>query len=129
MELHDRFMKVVKKRGKVLLVLLIALNITAFIGLFRLSINTDFNLFMPDDSTAMEHYKEMTSKFGSAEQLIFLVKSDKTNKTVVLKQFFDIQKQLDMEAVKFVNGPVPPAIPGGFGSEEIAEINEENTSR
>ena len=57
------------------------------VSLFFISINTDFDLFIPDDSKAKEIYKEMLEYFPESEDTILLVntKIKELNKNLINK--------------------------------------------
>ncbi|MFW6120112.1 MAG: efflux RND transporter permease subunit [Petrotogales bacterium] len=127
---YERFIRLVKHKRKYFLFLLVFLNILALIGLFRININSDLSLLKPSDSAAMKGYKNMVSEFGSAEQLIFLVKSSKENPEKILSDFLKLQNKVEsINGVEYVNGPVPPAIPEGLGIKKVEEITENNIDR
>ena len=130
MTFQEKFIAVVKDRRKVFLIFFVALNIFALMGLMRIKINSDLSLFKPADSPAMQEYKDMATRFGSAEQLIFLVKSDQSDIYAVLKDFFDLQKKVEaVEGVRFANGPVPPVIPSGLTTRKVDAITAENSEQ
>lgn len=127
MTFHQRFINAIKKYRKIFLIVFVGLNIVAFIGLFRIRIDTDFSIFMPSNSKALEEYEEMSKKFGSSEQLIFLLKSDETDVEKVLNDFFRIQKKIEeTEGVNFLNGPIPPAVPTGLTISPVTGITDDN---
>ncbi|HOO31545.1 MAG TPA: MMPL family transporter [Thermotogota bacterium] len=127
MKFYDNFVELISRRRKSFIVIFVLINILSLVGIFRIRINTDFTLFMPEHSKAMNAYEEMIADFGSSEQLVFLIRSSAADTTGMLREFFEIQGALnDIEGVKFVSGPVPPMIPSGFGTKPIEEIDDSN---
>lgn len=125
--MYKNFIQLLSRNKKWFLLLFIVLNIISLIGLFRITINTDFALFMPKNSQALKEYEEMIKRFGSSQQLLFLIKSDQDQDVDSLEVFFSVQQALsEIEGVKLVNGPVPPVIPSGLTVEKIQNVDESN---
>lgn len=126
--MHERFVHFLSRNKKRFFVLFITINIISLIGLLRITINTDFALFMPKNSQALNEYEEMTEAFGSSQQLLFLVKSDQDKDVESLQELFSIQQSLsEIKEVKLVNGPVPPVIPARLGVQKVQKLDETNS--
>ncbi|MEA1885368.1 MAG: MMPL family transporter [Thermotogota bacterium] len=128
--MHEKFICFLSRNKKGFLLLFITINIISLIGLLRITINTDFALFMPKNSQALKEYEEMIETFGSSQQFLFLVKSNQDNDVESLQELFNIQQSLtEIEGVKLVNGPVPAVIPAGMGVQKVQKIDESNSSQ
>ncbi len=127
MTFFEKFINIVKKHRKIFLIIFIGLNIIALIGVFKIKVNTNFSIFMPAESKELEEYNEMSEKFGSSEQLLFLAQSDESNIQNVLSAFFQIQEKINqIDGIMYVNGPIPPVIPSGLKTTPINEITDTN---
>ncbi len=126
--MHQRFVCFLGRNKKGFLLLFMIINIISLIGLLRITINTDFDLFMPKNSQALKEYEEMIETFGSSQQLLFLIKSDQDKDVESLQTFFSIQQSLsEIEGVNLVNGPVPTVIPAGLGVQKVQKIDGSNS--
>jgi len=79
----DSYVRFVGRHRKPLLALFLILNITALVGLFRISINPDFEIFTATESRSQAVLDEMNAKFQNSEQLLFLVEMDGTELSAV----------------------------------------------
>ncbi len=68
-----KYVEFVDKNRKLLLFVLMVVNLLAFLGILKLSINADYELLIPKDSPHMESYGEMMKRFGSSDQLMVVL--------------------------------------------------------
>ncbi len=68
-ESYTRFLS---KYGRYVLILTAAAMLFALAGIFRLKIDTDFDIFMPPDSSRFRALQRMSESFGDAGQLLAL---------------------------------------------------------
>lgn len=68
----------ISKFRKPLIIILILINIISIVGLTRININADFNIFQISDSKYQVILDDMADHFGSNNQTILLVKANDT---------------------------------------------------
>lgn len=123
------YINFIKKFRKPLLVMLVLINIIAIVGITRIRISTDFNIFTAKDSVYQDNLLEMEKYFDSSEQLMILIETDKID-TNAVKEWSSFQTFVqDLENVSFVNGPAPQKISIGqnvIDTQNITESEVEN---
>lgn len=67
------YISFIKKYKKPLIGLLIVLNILALVGISKLNINAEFNIFKVDNSAYQEQMDEMQTIFGGENQVLLLL--------------------------------------------------------
>ncbi|MFW6049309.1 MAG: hypothetical protein ACOC88_03955 [Candidatus Bipolaricaulota bacterium] len=87
----------------------IVINLLAICGETRLQVSPDFDIFSPRKSEYEDTLQKMEEKFGSSNQLIFLLESSGEELTVdTVNSFHEFQTYLsDVNGVTEVKGPVP----------------------
>ncbi|MCF8008812.1 MAG: MMPL family transporter [Halanaerobiales bacterium] len=125
-----KYVNFMKNNRKKLLVLFVLVNILSIIGLFKININPDFNIFMPKKSAYKETLDKMNNMFANSEQITYLIKSNESNININnLNKFRSFQSFLESkENIKYVNGPTPKKIPAGRRTVNLDNITEENIS-
>ena len=85
--MFKKYTSFVSKNRKKVIALIVVVNLLSVVSLFFISINTDFDLFIPDDSKAKEIYKEMLEYFPESDDTILLVntKINELNKNLINK--------------------------------------------
>ncbi|TFH03982.1 MAG: hypothetical protein E4H09_04340, partial [Spirochaetales bacterium] len=68
----DTFTAFLVKRGRVVLALTALLMATAILGITRLNIKTEFDIFMPPDSGYTTAMDTMSASFGDSDQVVVL---------------------------------------------------------
>ena len=124
----EKYVGFIKKHRKRFIVFFILINIIAIVGLFRIKINPDFNIFMPEKSEYKKTMDEMNKYFSNSEQVTFLIKSGNKEINIEnLRMFRTFQAYLEkQEDINFVNGPTPQKIPVGRQEIDLSDINEDN---
>jgi len=79
----------------VLIVIFIVFTLIAAGGLLRLQVNPEFDIFTPRDSEYESTLRKMEEKFGTSDQIIFLIESQQESIDLdVISSFRDFQKYL-----------------------------------
>lgn len=124
--MFKKYVASLEKKKKLLVVLLIFLNLIAFLGLFKIKINPDFAILMPDTSTAKQFYDEMNERFNSGDQLIYMLSLDSDPEN--LENLFYLRKvQAKLEnisGVNFVSGPAPEYVFSGLKRVKFEDMQE-----
>lgn len=112
-------------------IIFIAVNLLAIIGLFRIQINPEFNIFMPEGSIYKQTLDKMTQYFSTSDQITFLIEnrdSELTSKKITT--FRNFQAFLESQNnIKYINGPTPEEIPFGREKIKLNNINEEKVAK
>lgn len=123
-----KYVEFVNNNHKKLIVLFIILNILAIIGLFKIDINPDFDIFMPEKSKYKATLDKMNKMFENSEQITYLIESkDSEINLDNIKKFRSFQSFLESrENIKYVNGPTPPEIPTDRQTIDLNNMSKEN---
>ncbi|MFO7815417.1 MAG: MMPL family transporter [Halanaerobiales bacterium] len=123
-----KYVGFVKNHRKILFILFIAVNLLAIIGLFRIQINPDFNIFMPEDSIYKKSLDRMGQYFSNSDQISILIESEDSKLDEQnLTKFRNFQAYLESQNnIQSINGPTPNEIP--FGQEKI-NLNKLNQDK
>ncbi|MBN1686010.1 MAG: RND family transporter [Spirochaetales bacterium] len=103
------FVDALTRRGWISLLIVGACVITAVIGISRLSIITDFSVFMPSSSKYIDAAEEMSRAFGDADQQILLVRVEDDVESLRSLPAL-VLKLSGIEGITSVEGPVPEAM-------------------
>lgn len=127
----QRYIAFVKRKRKHLLIALLMVNLIAFLGLMKIHISSDFNVFMPKHSQANEIYQKMTQEFGSTDQIVVMVEfKDNAFSVNGIRKLFAISDALrSVPGVKSVVPPVPEKLPVGFQLVSMKDITSENVEK
>ncbi|GEM_PF-272132 len=118
---------VLVSRRKLFLLLLVALNLFALVGLFRIKINPDFSLFMPSGSVEMERYEAMNAAFGTGEQVMVLLHLPRELTPENLERVRQLSVSLSqLDGVNWVSGPVPEKMFQGLSLQPLQKVDEDN---
>ena len=102
----------IKQNRKSLTILLIFLIILALIGVARVDISSDFDIYILQNSEYMIVREKMEEHFSSSEQLIFMFENEDDKLTPEImnnyKNFKNYLKQI--ESIQYIQGPVPEEI-------------------
>lgn len=111
----EKYIEIIKKQRRLLLVVFLLLNIVSLIGITRIRIRTGFDIFMPDTSVYAETAEKMESYFPGSENILFIIPTGVKNLEIELMQkLYAFQKQLGMqEHVLYANGPAPEMVMSG----------------
>ena len=111
-----KYVDFVEKNAKKLIVFIVVLNLVAFLGLFRIRINTSYETFMPKTSEQKELLDKYSKEFKSEDTMMVAVEYDGDLYSIEGLNFtVDIENKLEkIEGVEDVIGPVPKAVPVGF---------------
>ena len=125
-----KYVEFVKDNRKILIVIFIMINVLSIIGLFRIQINPDFNIFMPIKSQYKDTLDKMNRYFSNSEQIIFLIESKDLNINIEsLNKFRNFQDFLEtQDNIKYVNGPTPKELPAGRQTINLENIDQNNIS-
>ncbi len=98
------------------------LTLVAVAGIFRIKIETDFNIFKLNNSVYQERLDETDSLFGTSDQIILQIKFDgRELSEKMVSSMRDIQKYLEeMPSVK-ISGPAPAEIKSAKWSVNLNE--------
>lgn len=120
----NKYIKFIEKYRKLLLIMLLLINIIAIIGITKIRINTNFDIFSAKNSIYRENFKEMEKYFNSSEQLMILIENDKLDSEAIRK-WYDFQNFLNnLENISYVNGPAPEKIVIGQNTINIKDIKD-----
>ncbi|WP_233120238.1 RND family transporter [Thermosipho sp. 1074] len=117
-----------EKYAKKIMVFLMIINVTFFIGLFRIKLKADFSLFKLENSKYEKILNEMEKDFSSENQLNLLVEFDFNPLSLEgLKEIRELNEKLEgIDGIGKVVSPLPKEIPVGFRKVNISNITEEN---
>ncbi|WP_250880072.1 efflux RND transporter permease subunit [Thermosipho sp. 1244] len=117
-----------EKYAKKIMVFLMIINVTFFIGLFRIKLKADFSLFKLENSKYEKILNEMERDFSSENQLNLLVEFDFNPLSLEgLKEIRELNEKLEgIDGIGKVVSPLPKEIPVGFRKVNISNITEEN---
>lgn len=119
----NKYIKFIEKFRKILFILLVIINITALIGITKLRINTNFDIFSAKESIYRERLEEIDKYFDNSDQLIILIENDELNMDV-MHEWHEFQKHLgDNVNTLFVKGPAPKEITMGNVSISIVDLD------
>ncbi len=102
----NKLVAVLIRRGSINLAVVAACMIASVIGFFRLSIITDFSVFMPSHSKYIEAIDQMSAAFGDADQQLLLVKVENDVESLRSLPAL-VSKFRTIDGVKSVEGPIP----------------------
>jgi len=127
----QRYIAFVKRKRKYLLIVLLIVNLIAFLGLMKIHISSDFNVFMPKRSQAKEIYQKMSQDFGSTDQVVVMVEFKENVFSINgIRKLFAINDALkSVPGVKSVVPPVPEKLPAGFQFVDMKDITSENVEK
>ena len=127
----QRYIAFVKRKRKYLLIVLLIVNLIAFLGLMKIHISSDFNVFMPKRSQVKEIYQKMSQDFGSTDQVVVMVEFKENVFSVNgIRKLFSINDALkSVPGVKSVVPPVPEKLPVGFQFVDMKDITSENVEK
>ncbi len=111
----DTYIQFTATHRKRLLIVFLLINILAIIGITHISIDADFEIFMPDDSRYHEVTKQMESYFPGSENLMFIINTHKSKIDLeMMNSFRTFQEYLsDYTLIDHVTGPAPKFIING----------------
>ncbi len=117
-----------EKYKKLLPILLVLIMIFSIIGVFQITIDTDFTVFMPQDSQYMKNLKEMRGIFGDTEQILYLVELDGgIDSTEKVKNLLSLSEELkSLDGIEHVQGPVPEQYMSSRKTFKTADLTEDN---
>jgi hypothetical protein len=125
-----KYVEFINNNRKKLIIIFIIINILAVIGLFRIQINPDFNIFMPEASKYKQTLDTMNQHFSNSEQITYLLESNDSKINIEnIKQFRSFQSFLEQQNnIKYINGPTPQSIPTGRESLSLNNLSQEDIS-
>jgi len=131
LNIYDRYSMFVKRNRRKLLLLIIIVNIISFLGLIRIHISTNFDVFMPKKSYEKNLYDRMNKTFQSGEQLMIMVEFENNVLSVEgLKELLKISDSIKMiKGVKSVISPLPEKVPIGFKLLDVKEVSSKNIDK
>jgi hypothetical protein len=123
-----KYVAFINNNRKKLIIIFIIINILAVIGLFRIQINPDFNIFMPEASKYKQTLDTMNQHFSNSEQITYLLESNDSKINIEnIKQFRSFQSFLEQQNnIKYINGPTPQSIPTGRESLSLNNLSQED---
>ena len=74
----EKYIGFIKKNRKILLILLVIINILAIWGVFKIRLDSDFQIFTPTESIYKDKIEAMSKFFPSSDQLIIQIEIDNT---------------------------------------------------
>ncbi|WP_461206492.1 efflux RND transporter permease subunit [Clostridium sp. DL1XJH146] len=124
----EKYVEFIKSKRKILVVIVLLINILAIIGLFRIRINTDFNIFTINDSPKKEEYTAMNETFPASEDILVMLEFQEDNITSEnINTFLDFVDYLNSdENISYVNSSIPEEIP--VKQSFVSLRDEENVS-
>jgi len=92
---------------RIFILLFIALNCLAILGITQIKLDTDFASFSPDESIYQDRLDDMETVFGELNQLIVVVETDYITPTV-LDDMQSLQQNLSsIDHISYVQGAAP----------------------
>ncbi len=123
------YVEFLNKHVRKVMVVLMVVNLVAFLGVLKLRINPDFTVFLPNHSVQRNLYDDMVKIFGTGDQ-IFVVLEEKADPRNMesLNELLNLEKKIEsIDGVKSAIGPVPKAVPSGFLKiEKVERVDEKN---
>lgn len=117
----DTYLDLLARRGRLVLALLALCMITSLIGILRVSIDTDFSLFMPDEAPSVQLLQTMSEAFADSGQLLVLVPADASPEG--LRSVGALAGELSgLEGVSAASGPIPQALLSAGDDELISAV-------
>lgn len=106
----NKYTSFIFKHKKALVILFFVLNIVSLIGITRITLNTDFSLFAPNESVYQDKLDDLEAVFGELNQIIVIVEHDEVDSTT-LTDLRSIQEGFElMENNVYVQGVAPETI-------------------
>lgn len=108
----NSYVNFITKFRKPLFALLMIINLTALIGLFRITISSDFEIFVPNDSKHRDILDEYSEYFPNNKQVLIMIEiDDKTITSIDFQELRSIQNYLEnYNTITNVKGPTPETI-------------------
>lgn len=108
--------------------LFMLINILSVIGILRISLDSKFDVFMPDNSSYKNVMEEMELYFPGSENIIFLIDTGSNELDLeTLEAFREFQQFLsEHENIQYANGPAPEIIMSGRNLIRLNALKEED---
>ncbi len=104
-----KFIDNLTRRGKVNLAVTAVCMAVSVIGILRLSIVTEFSVFMSTHSEYIDTAKEMSSAFGDSDQILIVAEVEDNIKSLRSLPAL-VSKFRDIDGVSSVEGPIPDSM-------------------
>lgn len=120
------YVNFIKNHRKPLFLMLIILNLLSLIGIFKIRLNSNFEVFMPEQSEYIGTLDEMNEVFSTSDQIMFLIENNGSNLTVdLLCEYREFQQHLEnIENVQSVIGAGPKTLALGPNQINLETITE-----
>lgn len=111
----EKYAQFLSRHRRPLLAVFVVINILALIGIFRIQLDSGFDVFMPENSAYKKVMDSMEEYFSSSENIIFLADAGKQELDLqTVEKFREFQKFLEKhEHIEYVTGPAPEIIASG----------------
>ncbi|MDA3846398.1 MAG: MMPL family transporter [Vallitaleaceae bacterium] len=121
------YIELIQRYRKPLFALLIMINIFALIGLTRIHISSDFQIFVPTDSVYKDKLDEMDTSFPSADQLLIQFEMDETKVSMeTYTELADFYKYIDTNYKGVtVNGSITSTDTGAINEQSLAILEKQ----
>ncbi|KAF2955185.1 MMPL family transporter [Marinitoga sp. 38H-ov] len=122
----ERYVEIIFKNRKKLLILLALINITALIGLFQIRLNVDLKTFLPADSEYLDSYSIIEKKYDLSDQLIVMLETENNplEDLELYRKLWSLQRDLEsIEGINFISSLYPQSFPG-YNIKNPEDINE-----
>lgn len=117
----EKYVAFLTRRGRVVLAATALAMVAALVGIFRLEIQTEFDVFMPPESQFLEAMNQTSESFGDSGQLLVLTEIGRTEAgpdVDLLKGLPEIAGDLsEIDGVQSAQSPIPPSLSGLSGQE------------
>lgn len=115
----EKYIRFIKKNRKTLLALLIVINVLAIWGVFKVKLNSDFQIFTPTESIYKDKIEAMNKYFPSSDQLIVQIE---INSTVMDEDIYtSVYKFYDF-IDNFFEGKITGLITTDFNNSSISDL-------
>lgn len=111
----EKYAQFLSRHRRPLLAAFVLINILALIGIFRIQLDSGFDVFMPEDSAYKKVMDTMEEYFSSSENIVLLADAGKQELDLqTMEKFREFQQFLEKyEQIEYVTGPTPEIIASG----------------
>ena len=124
----EKYTGFLTRRGRLVLAATALTMAAALVGIFRLDIQTEFDVFMPPESQFLEAMERTNEAFGDSAQLLVLAEVSGTENRAddaVLRELPGIANDLsEIDGVKSAQSPIPPSLVDLSGQEFTDAIEQ-----
>jgi len=124
----EKYAQFLSRHRRPLLAVFALINIIAAVGIFRIQLDSGFDIFMPENSAYKKVMDTMEEHFSSSENIIFLVDTEKQELNIqTVEKFRELQKFMEtQEHIQYVTGPAPEMLASGRNLVRLDDLEQED---